>query len=97
MTIKFTERIIKEKRKIVKRRDEDNKHKLDEVISSYYSMLELGDGDYWVNDDIVDINFPLKIIGDENHLSLVVIDHDTKINWKVKGGWIKSTIIKGQK
>ena len=45
---------------MVKRRDEDNKHKLDEVISSYYSMLELGDGDYWVNDDTVGYQFPLE-------------------------------------
>lgn len=52
-------------------------------------MTELGDGHYWLNEPGLSIDFPLKLVGDENNASNVVIEMSGKITWSSKAGWIE--------
>jgi len=51
--------------------------------------IELGDGHYWVNEPGLDIRFPLKIVGDENDPSHVVIELSGTVVWRARGGFME--------
>jgi hypothetical protein len=48
--------------------------------------IELGDGHYVIKEDI-DVNIPLRIIGDENNPSNVMIDLCGTMHWRSHGGF----------
>jgi hypothetical protein len=50
-----------------------------------FLKTELGDGHYWQNADLR-IDKPLRIVGDENNPSNVIIELKGTITWAAKGG-----------
>jgi len=50
---------------------------------------ELGDGHYWVNEPGLAINVPLKLVGDEQNASNVVIEMSGTVSWRGNAGWIE--------
>lgn len=50
--------------------------------------IELGDGHYWLNEDIA-VNFPICMVGDEHNPTNVVIEMSGTIIWKAVGGWLE--------
>lgn len=61
------------------------------TLNSIASPLftELGDGHYWVADPGLLINFPLKLIGDENNPSNVIIEMSGVVVWNGSTGWVE--------
>jgi parallel beta-helix repeat protein len=59
--------------------------------------IELGDGHYWVNAPGLEINFPVRLIGDENDSAHVVVELTGSINWKAKGGFIEGVTFRRPK
>jgi len=51
--------------------------------------IELGDGHYWINESTLQVDFPLRIIGDEKDPSHVIIEFGGTILWKGGAGWIE--------
>mmetsp|Transcript_27958 Transcript_27958/g.42625 ORF Transcript_27958/g.42625 Transcript_27958/m.42625 type:complete len:2205 (-) Transcript_27958:1535-8149(-) len=51
--------------------------------------LEFGDGHYWVDNPGIEINFPLKFVGDEHDPSHVVIELSGSIRWRSKAGFFE--------
>jgi len=56
--------------------------------------IELGDGHYWLNDPYLFVNIPLRIIGDENDPSHVVVELSGTIVWKGQGGWMEGVTLR---
>jgi len=54
--------------------------------------IELGDGHYWLNDGL-DIDVPLRIVGDERDPTNVVLELSGCIKWKGKAGWIEGVTL----
>lgn len=50
--------------------------------------IELGDGHYWINSDIV-VDKPLRLIGDENNPSNVLVEMSGSISWHGRTGWLE--------
>lgn len=50
----------------------------------FYFCSELSDGHYWQNSDLL-ITKPLRLIGDENNPSNVVVEVGGSIDWKGSG------------
>lgn len=50
--------------------------------------IELGDGHYWANEDIV-VSVPLRFVGDEHSPSNVIIEMSGTLRWQSQGGWIE--------
>ena len=63
------------------------------LIASFFSLLfypkELGDGHYWVNEPGMIIDKPLRIVGDEDNPTNVVIEMAGSVKWTGNGGWIE--------
>jgi len=59
--------------------------------------LELGDGHYWVQEPGLLIDFPLRIIGDENDPSHVVLELSGSIVWKGLRGWMEGVTLRRPK
>jgi len=59
--------------------------------------IELGDGHYWINDPLISVDIPLRIIGDEHDPSHVVIETCGTINWKGKKGFIEGCMFRRPK
>ena len=59
--------------------------------------IELGDGHYWINDPGISVDFPLRIVGDENDPSHVVLELRGSIIWKGHAGWIEGVTIRRPK
>jgi hypothetical protein len=51
-----------------------------------YLVLELGDGHYWANEDVV-VDHPIRLVGDEHNPSNVVIEMSGTLIWKASGGF----------
>lgn len=51
--------------------------------------IELGDGHYWINEDVLDFHVPVKLIGDEKDPSHVVIELSGELRWSGSGGYIE--------
>jgi hypothetical protein len=47
--------------------------------------IELGDGHYWINEDVI-IDHPICFVGDEEDPSNVVVEMSGKICWRARGG-----------
>ena len=59
--------------------------------------IELADGHFWVNEDL-NISIPLRIIGDENNPSHVVVEMSgSSIAWRAKGGWMEGVTFRRPK
>lgn len=58
-------------------------------LTSIVFLLELGDGHYWINDQELTINHPLRIIGDEKEPLHVVIEVSGSIKWNSPSGYIE--------
>lgn len=56
--------------------------------------IELGDGHYFINDPGLVVNKPIKIVGDENEPSHVILELSGEIVWKSQGGWIEGITIR---
>ncbi|KAL3922930.1 MAG: hypothetical protein SGILL_001943 [Bacillariaceae sp.] len=52
-------------------------------------LSELSDGHYYVNDPGLIVDKPIKLVGDENNPSNVVIEMSGCVKWSAKGGWIE--------
>jgi len=48
--------------------------------------IELGDGHYWVNEDLT-VEFPIKIVGDEHNPSNVTVELSGTLRWQGRRGW----------
>ena len=59
--------------------------------------LELGDGHYWIKDPGLSIDKPLRIVGDENDPSHVVIELSGSIRWTARGGFIEGVTFRRPK
>lgn len=53
-----------------------------------FSFLELGDGHYWQNADLI-VDIPLKLVGDENNPSNVTIEMSGSLTWRACGGLVE--------
>eukprot|EP00529_Nitzschia_sp_RCC80_P005624 CAMPEP_0113483506 /NCGR_PEP_ID=MMETSP0014_2-20120614/23467_1 /TAXON_ID=2857 /ORGANISM="Nitzschia sp." /LENGTH=1030 /DNA_ID=CAMNT_0000377051 /DNA_START=488 /DNA_END=3576 /DNA_ORIENTATION=+ /assembly_acc=CAM_ASM_000159 len=51
--------------------------------------IELGDGHYWVKEPGMIIDKPLRIVGDEDNPTNVVIEMAGSVKWTGNGGWIE--------
>ena len=51
--------------------------------------IELADGHYWLNDQNIVVDYPLRIIGDEKDPSHVVVEVSGCIQWKASSGYIE--------
>jgi hypothetical protein len=49
-------------------------------------ILELGDGHYWVNNNL-ELHHPIRLIGDEHNPANVTIEMGGTLVWKAKGGF----------
>jgi hypothetical protein len=63
----------------------------------FCGIIELGDGHYWVNEPGLSIDFPLKLVGDENNAANVVIELSGTISWSGKGGWVEGVTFRRPK
>lgn len=59
--------------------------------------IELGDGHYWIHSPGLSVDFPLRIIGDENNPSHVVLELSGSIVWNGCRGWIEGVTIRRPK
>jgi hypothetical protein len=59
-----------------------------------HSTVELGDGHYFVNDPGLIVNVPVKIVGDENEPSHVILEMSGEIVWKPVGGWMEGVTVR---
>lgn len=62
-----------------------------------FSIAELGDGHYWVNDPGLVIDFPLRFLGDEDDPSHVIVELSGELVWKARGGWMEGIMIRRPK
>ncbi len=60
----------------------------------FVSLIELGDGHYWLNDQNLIINHPLRIIGDEKDPSHVVVEISGSIHWEASCGYIEGVTLR---
>jgi hypothetical protein len=58
--------------------------------------IELGDGHYWVNEDLA-VDIPLRLTGDENNPSNVIIEMSGTLTWRGKGGWCEGVTFRRPK
>lgn len=59
--------------------------------------IELGDGHYWVTEDI-SVNFPIRIVGDEHNPSHVIVEMSgSALDWRAPGGWIEGVTFRRPK
>lgn len=58
---------------------------------------ELGDGHYWINDPGLDINVPIRFLGDEDDPSHVILELSGEIVWKANGGWMEGMTVRRPK
>jgi hypothetical protein len=58
--------------------------------------IELGDGHYWVNEDL-SVDIPIRLIGDENNPSNVIIEMSGTLKWRAKGGWFEGVTFRRPK
>lgn len=59
--------------------------------------IELGDGHYWIHEPGICVEFPLRILGDENDPSHVVLELSGTVTWKGCGGWMEGVTIRRPK
>ena len=59
-----------------------------------FAYSELGDGHYWVNDPGLKINVPLRIVGDENDPSHVVIELSGTVVFNEVRGWMEGLTLR---
>eukprot|EP00804_Cyclotella_cryptica_P000370 CCRYP_008690-RB/>CCRYP_008690-RB protein AED:0.12 eAED:0.19 QI:0/0.90/0.83/1/0.90/0.91/12/164/2166 len=59
--------------------------------------IELGDGHYWINDPGLEINVPIRFLGDEDDPSHVILELSGEIVWKAKGGWMEGITVRRPK
>jgi hypothetical protein len=59
-------------------------------------FLELADGHYWQNIDLV-IEIPLKLVGDENNPSNVTIEMSGSLTWRASGGLVEGVTFRRPK
>lgn len=59
--------------------------------------LELGDGHYWINEPGLDINIPLRFVGDENDPSHVIIELSGTIRWTSTSSFIEGVTFRRPK
>ena len=57
-------------------------------------FAELGDGHYFINDPGLVVDKPVKLVGDENEPSHVILELSGKIVWKSPAGWIEGVTIR---
>jgi superfamily II DNA/RNA helicase len=58
--------------------------------------IELGDGHYWLNEDL-SVDIPLRLIGDESNPSNVIIEMSGTLKWRAKGGWFEGVTFRRPK
>ena len=59
--------------------------------------IELGDGHYWVTEDM-DVRVPIRIVGDEHNPGHVVVEMSgCVIEWRASGGWIEGVTFRRPK
>jgi hypothetical protein len=58
--------------------------------------IELGDGHYWVNEDLL-VDKPLRFVGDEHYPSNVILEMSGTLVWQCKGGWIEGVTFRRPK
>jgi hypothetical protein len=51
--------------------------------------IELSDGHYYVNDPVLLVEKPIKLVGDENNPANVVVEMSGSVQWSANGGWIE--------
>jgi len=56
--------------------------------------IELGDGHYWLNESVVEIDKPVRIIGDEHDPSHVILEMHGTIVWKAKYGFMEGCTLR---
>jgi hypothetical protein len=69
-------------------------------LSTYLAFppfAELGDGHYWVSHPGITINFPLKLVGDEQNASNVVVEMSGTVTWNATAGWIEGVTFRRPK
>lgn len=59
--------------------------------------LELGDGHFWMNDSELEISLPVKLVGDEDDPSNVVIELNGTIMWSSPFGCFEGVTIRRPK
>ncbi|CAB9516050.1 PHOTOPERIOD-INDEPENDENT EARLY FLOWERING 1 [Seminavis robusta] len=59
--------------------------------------IEFSDGHYWVSQPGLSIDFPLKLVGDENNASNVVIEMSGTVDWRGKSGWVEGVTFRRPK
>jgi hypothetical protein len=63
----------------------------------FLPITEFGDGHYWVSHPGISINFPLKLVGDEQNASNVVVEMSGTVTWNAKAGWIEGVTFRRPK
>ena len=56
--------------------------------------IELGDGHYWINENELQVNVPLRFIGDDKDASHVVIEMSGTLIWKASKGFIEGVTLR---
>jgi superfamily II DNA/RNA helicase len=59
--------------------------------------IELSDGHYWVTEPGLLFDKPVKVIGDDNNASNVVIEMSGTLEWAAKGGWMEGVTFRRPK
>jgi hypothetical protein len=64
------------------------------IFSKHLTLFsELGDGHYWQNTDLI-VNKPIKIIGDENNPSNVIVEMSGTIVWQGRAGYVEGLTLR---
>jgi hypothetical protein len=58
--------------------------------------VELGDGHYWANKDLV-VKYPVRLVGDEHNPSNVVVEMGCTLVWKARGGFCEGVTFRRPK
>jgi E1A-binding protein p400 len=59
--------------------------------------IELGDGHYWINENELEVNIPLRFIGDDKDASHVVIEMSGTLIWKASKGFMEGITLRRPK
>jgi len=60
-------------------------------------IIELGDGHFWINESDIDISIPIKLVGDEDDPSNVIIEVNGTITWSSPFGCIEGVTLRRPK
>lgn len=83
----------------VVRREPNHFGNIEEALSIALpgDTIELSDGHYWVSDAGLSFDKPVKLIGDENNPSNVVLEMNGSLTWSCKGGFIEGVTFRRPK